>query len=301
MINNFDETTFSDLINDWVNIDENIHESMIVRKRIDVLERFLEEARFYLKYPKNNLPLEEFLQSECAITNDNKFVFKPAKNINDQGCGTPPICLQPHLLLFLLLYHKSKYSIIDIISLFIEKVRDDLDILDFKKTQTGVTRCYTNTRFAANTLRDFGLLKFTNKEAYKTWVLSLPGFIVAAEVLQFKNWVLQKPPKDWSHRLHPAIYEARKDSSDYKVFVSRLASICKQNIEIFSSFEKVLKMAYLNLLKYWEILNDPILKNDKKKEISSQLINEIDGLPGMNKFYIQFSDCLNIDELLKGM
>jgi hypothetical protein len=204
-------------------------------------------------------------------------------------------------LLFLLLHHKSEYDVIDIISNFIAQIWDDLTILDFKKTKTGVTRCYTNTRFAANTLRDFGLLKFTKKEAYKTWVLSLPGFIVASKIFKNVNRKIGRPEKGWPFRIHKDIYTAWEGIKRYDDFVSQLTSICMPEAKIFSTFKSTLEKAFSKLNLYWQILKDEKLTFEEKKDKSSALIKEIEESDGMESFYREFSDCLNIEALMKSI
>ena len=126
--------------------------------KLDILERAIECLRIKCKCIENPLPLEIFIQGYFrADQNTLRYSF-PTQH-GSLGSGTPPIQLQPKLLLFLLIYHRESYQIYDIISKFADKIWDQLTFLDFKKTRTGVVRCFTNTRFAAHTLRDYGLFR----------------------------------------------------------------------------------------------------------------------------------------------
>jgi hypothetical protein len=219
------------------------------------------------------------------------------------GSGTPPIQLQPILLLFLLIYHKESYQIYDIISSFIDKIWNQLEFLDFKKTQTGVVRCFTNTRFAAHTLRDYGLLKFTQKEAYKTWVLSLPGFLVASKVLEECGgmWELPEVGKREHFDLHRTILTAWTDLRTYDAMVGRLAYICEPNTEVFTTFKGVLQHAYSLLGSYWQAIQDERKSSKERKQISMEHINRLDAMTGTEQFYSEFSKCVNVERLLRDL
>ena len=56
---------------------------------------------------------------------------------------------------------------------------------DFAKLMTGSQRFVTNTRFAADILRRYGLLRSDKKSFYKIWELSLFGLILASNI--YKN------------------------------------------------------------------------------------------------------------------
>ena len=243
------------LINKLVSVNGyQIDDKNIQSLRVDLLERALEIWRIKNKHLENSIDFEKFYQGYFSI-NNNSIHFSAPEKVLDVGAGTPPIRLQPKLLMFLLLYHKHSYSVYNIIENFIDKIWDNLKIpLDFKKTQTGVFRCFTNTRFAALTLRDYGLLKFTKKEAYKTWVLSLSGFLVASKILENRNWKIAEDKKEYDSGLHPEILTAFVNLHTYDDFVSRLTYVCMPNIEVFSTFDEVLRKAHALLNDYWQTI-----------------------------------------------
>jgi len=236
-------------IAEWINKSCNIHQKSgtdNINTKIDFLERALELVRIQNKYLENNLDFEEFIFGSISHK-DNILNYTSPKRIGYVGSGTRPICLQPKLLLFLLINHQKAYKVYDIIDNFIKDIWDQLSLLDFKKTKTGVTRCFTNTRFAANTLRDYGLLKSTKKEAYKTWTLSLYGFLVASKILQDDlNWELTNVHSGHGFDLHPDILDATNTLKTYDDFVQRLEAVCEPNkrTKIFKTFDGVLSKAY---------------------------------------------------------
>ena len=185
--------------------------------KLDLIERILEMLRIKNRQLNNNLAFSDFIQGSLEFKN-NQICFTPPLKPKARGFGTRPVYLQPKLLIYLLFRHgKSDNQVYDIINNFVRVIWDDLDVLDFEKTKTGVFRCFTNTRFAANTLRDYGLLKFTKNEAFKTWVLSFTGVMVASKFVRDGAWQKQLFINKYTTDLHPAI----KDSfnTDFRVAI----------------------------------------------------------------------------------
>ena len=266
------------------------------QEKIDLLERALQALRILHRRPNNSLPLETFVQSEM-IVDEKGVLFRLPRFVENLGSGTPPIQLQPALLLFLLLYHRHKFAIYDIIEKFISLVWDELDFLDFKRTQTGVMRCFTNTRFAALKLRDYGFLKSTHDEAYKTWVLSLPGFLVASEVLDTGiKWTLPKFEHAKPFDLHPHIGTVWDKLQDYAQFIRVLERVCEPNVKVFSTFGDVLAKAHQLLKAFWAALQDPNISQEDRKTETARLLKMLEEQPGMNEFYQEFSACVNVEE-----
>ena len=188
----------------------------------------------------------------------------------------------------------------DIIRMFIDKIWDQLSILDFKRTETGVIRCFTNTRFASHVLRDFGLLKFTRKEAYRTWVLSLSGLLTASVLLNQTGMDFRQLEYklEYGSLLHPDIQRACNNIRTYDMFVDVLAQICEPNTLVFRTFEDALRIAYSLLRSYWKTIQDTTLSAKERKEISMQHIIELEEMPEIEQFYSEFSKCVNVERLI---
>jgi hypothetical protein len=112
-----------------------------VALKIDIIERLLELLRREQKHFENRVSFERFIQGSICVDADCLHYYFPVKT-QLMHSGTPPIRLQTKLLLFLLLHHRSAYRIFDIIDTFIRTIWEQLEPLDFKKTRTGVTRCF---------------------------------------------------------------------------------------------------------------------------------------------------------------
>lgn len=301
-MNSFQETeALEKLIDQWIEVQGHSAADMIGLK-IEVLALTLEKLRHARKQINEQITFEEFEQSKLFPDTDCLRLIAP-KAYHHLGTGTASIRLQVPLLLFLLIHHKQALSILDIIDGFIDKIWDDLTFIDFKKTATGVTRCYTNTRFAAHTLRDYGLLKFTQKEAFKTWELSLTGFLVAAQVLaDFKGgkikWNVPIHTPHQNFDLHEKIRQAWDGLRAYPEFLERLRSICVPDAKIFTTFEPVLKKAHALLPAYWSTLGDHKLTQKDRRSDTQTLVQQLEATGLDETFYAELSDCIKINDAL---
>ena len=285
----------------WVEVDGHASDDPLGLK-IEVLSLALEKLRHARKQKGEQITFEEFEQSTLFPDTDCLRLFVP-KNSRDVGTGTAPIRLQLPLLLFLLVHHRADFSVLQIIDGFIDKIWDDLTFVDFKKTATGVTRCYTNTRFAAHTLRDYGLLKFTQKEAFKTWELSLAGFLVAARVLasfggKEVKWNVPVHTPHQNFDLHEQIRQAWEGLRTYPEFLDRLKSICVPDAKIFTTFEPVLKKAHTLLPAYWDTLGDHERTQKDRRIETQRLLHELEAIGLDDAFYAELSDCIKINDAL---
>lgn len=266
--------------------------------KIDLLERMLELLRVQNKYLENNLPIELFIQGNVVIEDGSLHFIAPHKQERYRS-GTPPIQLQSKLLLFLFFRNLGGgMKVYDVINNFITVIWGILDPLDFKKTQTGVTRCFTNTRFAANTLRRYGLLKFTKREAYKTWVLSPTGLLVASELASKQNWILTPVKKDYPYELHPYINDTFNDLKNYSNFVTRFLTLCKPNSRVFDEFKQGSQKAYSLLKDYWAVMWNSELKKEERRKKSQAYLRRIEQDPEVKDFYEEFKKCVHVGELL---
>lgn len=259
--------------------------------KIDLFRRALDQLSVSNKRIENGIRFEEAIQTTFEVKDSKLHFYYPEKRAQ-LGSGTHPIRLQPKLLQYLLIHHEESNQVYDIIERFIFQVWDDLSDLDFKQTKTGVTRCFTNTRFAANTLRNYGLLKFTQKEAFKTWELSLPGFVVAAKIFKDNDWKLEKVEQKLGNSINPAITKAWTEIIDFPSFVQTLTSICDGGHQFFNTFGSLLHKCYCLLDEYWSIIRNNKLSQKEKLAQSSIKIKELEGHQDIEKFYKEFGPSL---------
>jgi hypothetical protein len=264
--------------------------------KVDLIRRLLDQLAVSNKHLENSVPFEEEIQTPHRIIDGRVHIYYPEKK-SQLGSGTHPIRLQPKLLQYLLIHHKESHQVYNIIEHFIKQVWDELDNLDFKTTRTGVTRCFTNTRFAANTLRNYGLLKFTHKEAFKTWELSLPGFIVAATIFKENDWTLGQVEQKIGNNINPIITNAWLNIKNFDAFVQTLQGICEEGTRFFNTFDSFLHEAYELLEEYWNAIRNPDLTQKEKQSQSEFKIKQLESRPDIEKFYREFALHLEIEKL----
>ena len=291
------------LIERWV-VAEHFGGKPTLDLKVALLSLVLDQIKHERQTAEDIVDFDTYTQSKIFADTDRLIIAAPIFT-KDQGAGTAPIRLQSPLLLFLLLYHRNRYRVLEIIQQFIRKVRPQLTYLDFKKTRTGVTRCFTNTRFAAHVLRDYGLLKFTHLQAYKTWELSLAGFLVAANIFHKRSkenmhWSIPPYSKEFNFNFDvlPEIRTAWDEIKSYDAFVARLASICEPDTKVFDTFKTALKNAYNLLPAFWAAMSNPKLNQQDRRAASLECIQKLEREGISDKFYEEFSQCININEFL---
>lgn len=273
-----------------------------IGSRIDFLEMLAATLRYRHRHFEHQVEFETFIQ--CDVTADDRIVCSAPEYYCDISTGTPPVLLQPDLLIFLMLFDKEEYRVIDIIERFIRHphVYSKLSVEDFKKTETGVTRCFTNTRFAAKNLREYGFLKFTKVEAYKTWRLTIAGFVAAAVLLKRQRQPNRRAPRESLGRpLHLEIWDVWAQIQDYRAFVSVLASICKPNIDLFEKGKPLLHYAHRLLSDYWTALTDIHTTAEERRRLCMRCIDQLENQPAIEAFKKEFSGCVAVDNLLASL
>jgi|ERR1051326_4365596 hypothetical protein len=290
---------FSGLIDSLISATD-LDGANMIRQKMELLSLSIDDWKASHGFFDNQVTFEEYSKSEIYI-DVGHLHFDGQPKLPNPGSGTPPYKLQPLLLLHLLISHRKKYQVYEIITSYIKWIQEDLEPADFKKTQTGVIRCFTNTRFAANVLRSYGLLKFSQKEAYKTWVLSLAGFTVASRMLQSNKWTLEMGIGRTAREIHPFIEFAWGPENTYDEFVSTLAFVCKPNLDIFVTFKPMLSEAYKLLNEYWKKLADSTIKKvDRRKECYDR-IHTLEAHPDIERFYQEFSDAINVELFIESL
>lgn len=272
--------------------------------RMELLGHILERYKHPLNcHRQERLSYEGFLQCGLFVDKDG-FVISVPDRFQPMGSGIAPIQYQVPLLNFLLAHNHQNTRVIEVIDQFVAKVWNQLQPLDFKQTKTGATRCYTNVRFAASVLRSYGLLRFTQREAFKTWKLTLPGILVAAQVsgarpIGESPWTIKKrPPKD-GFDLAIEIDEAWNGIAEYPAFLNCLEGICKPDASVFKSFTKVLKQTHGTLHWFWSNLRNGQQSQYRRRQVSLEIIEHLEEGGISEKFYEELSSCICINDELE--
>lgn len=297
-----DKTPLESLIDRFVRL-EGFPPRIELNQKIEVLGYVLEKLKFKNRNHAELVTFEEFDQCTVFADNEQLVVSAPARYCKP-ACGIAPLRLQSPLLIFLLLHHRARFQILEIIQSFIGEIRGSLTFLDFKRTKTGVTRCFTNTRFAATKLRDFGLLKFTRREAFKTWELSLSGLCVAAHLYQSRQedgatWSIPVADNGETLGLHSEIRDALNGVATFDCFIARLSFLCKDESQVFETFAPILKQAHGLLVTYRALLNDGDMNRGERQSASADCMAQLEKLPCIDAFYDELALSMRIDDMLK--
>ena len=268
--------------------------------KIALLSLVLEELKHERQMPEDLVGFETYVQCEILADKDNISITTPIF-AKDLGTGTAPIRLQSPLLVFLLLHHGNRFRVSEIVEHFVAKVRPHLTYLDFKKTKSGSARCFANSRLAAHTLRNYGLLKYTWQDGYKSWQLSLAGVLAAADIFKRRSpepnqWNIPPHFKEFQFDLRPEVRRACDDLKTYEAFIGRLASICRPDATVFKTHEPALQKAYPLLKDYWAALNDPKLNRKERRAASSERIRQLENEVLTDEFYADFSQSIQVNE-----
>jgi len=182
------KTKFENFINSSILLDLKVTDDIkdTTANRIRILEKLIDLYRFHSADPEIKISLKDVLNLELDFVTDGKIRIIGKKPQSIDKSFLRPHDLELPLLLFLLVYEEGG-DIYSVITSFIEEIKPILKPLDFEKAKVGAPRCFTNTRFAAQTLRDYGLLKFARGDAYRTWKLSFLGIAVAS-LIYHPDW-----------------------------------------------------------------------------------------------------------------
>jgi hypothetical protein len=273
----------------------------VLEYKISLLSLVLEELKHERQMPEDVVDFETYMQSEISADQDKISITKAVFE-KDLGTGTASIRLQSPLMLFLLL-QRSQLRVSEIVQGFIERVRPQLTYLDFKKTKSGWARCFINTRQAALVLHNYGLVRFTWRPGYKGWELTLGGYVAAAEIFHQRSrelvpWSIPPHFREFNFDVRPEIRRAWDDIKNYDGFIARLASICRPDTAVFSTFEPVLRKVYPLLQDYWVVMNDVRLNRKDRRAASSARMRELEREAISDEFYEEFSKAIQIEELL---
>jgi hypothetical protein len=265
--------------------------------KLDFLERAIELVRIRYRCLHNNLDFDKFVHSEI-YTKSGHLSFNAPISFPRNRPGTAPIYLQPKLLIYLLYrYNNEKQEVYDIIEKFIKLIWNQLKIRDFEKTKTGVIRCFTNTRFAANKLREYGLLKFTKQEAYKTWILSFSGIMVASKFLKDEEWGKPLLGEEYRSDLHPGIKESFKSLQDHREFVKTLLFVTKPETKLINENSVGTEKTHELISSYHSIFKNINLTKKEKKKSCNSILKQLDNDKDIIMLFRRLSLDLKVGEI----
>ncbi len=160
----------------------------------------VEEELAKLKYDLRLIDIRNFKEDEKKQLQMFPDFFADLLDIPDQPF-LPHVkqnALPIPLLLFLFYNHNKNMTALTSSAVFMDTVKSYLQQGDFQHLKSGSIRFITNTRFASNHLRRYGLLRTSEKEKYKYWQLTLFGTLIAAMILEDEKFTF--PEKFITHK-----------------------------------------------------------------------------------------------------
>ena len=274
-----------------------------VDEKIDLLERMLEFIRILDKRTENELPFGKALNWRFFRDDDEICAYRPGgkRALKHWGKGTSQDKLQVRLLVYLLKTMGQKKRVNTLIKGFIDEQWANLDPMDFEKMQSGVYRCHTNTGFAAKHLRDYGLLRYTHKEAFKTWRLSLSGILVAAAAIEDDADLTGAFPRYNGLPINSFIHRCAGKFDDQETMLKSLHRICAPNAAVFKTFQPVLEVAGQLLPDYWATINDPSIKIRNRQEAARQFIEDLESVTDYEEFINELVDLIDVEQCLDAL
>lgn len=265
-----------------------------LHRKMDVLDRCMQLLKQRVHHLQNGIELEDFLGGElwvgpCGLN------YRFGKAPRRLPRAIPSILYQPYLLIFLLLYHGPVREVRDTIRELVNRLWDNLGPRDFDTTQKGAPRCVTNVHFAANALRSIGLLRFGKEEAYKTWVLSFPGFVAAARLLQaYVPWDIPANANRtgaWGTAVHNDVLDALRGMDDLSKF-SRWLDECFGVVNRcrYPVFHDLVGRAHELMVQHRTALESRKLTPRLPKTQSSEILAGLLNLPDRERFYEELSN-----------
>jgi hypothetical protein len=260
-----------------------------IGEKLDVLERLIQFVRYFNSEKENRLEYTDFLKLNFGYYDDNQFRCIGVRE-ETQFRKRKPSDYQLPLLIFLLINYPRPKQVLDTIKNFVSEIQHYLSPLDFETTKTGVLRCFTNTRFAAGTLRDWGLLRFAKEKGVRTWRLSFLGILVAS-VVYSPEWRKISIPDMSQGRLPRYWWDAISYVRDEGNLIKMLDDISSSNFfEKYATGKTAMEISEINKVieEYLGVCQSRSTDKEKQKQMKC-LIANIEKLPSIENFMSDFS------------
>ncbi|MDF7801793.1 hypothetical protein P4C99_20105 [Pontiellaceae bacterium B1224] len=260
---------------------------MPVEGKAEVLEKLLWLFRVSRNRFADKIDFETVVESKLLVSDDQISITMP-KESTQCDKGTRPVQYQPPLLWHLLLTGGNEEPVFDTISTFIHRYYTQLQIEDFKKTDTGVIRCFTNTRFAAKTLREYGFLRFGRHDLFKHWKLSFPGLLAAGHFYLYPPPKSDEPGQNNWHGLYKGFSNIISYYSDYEHCLDTLCKLFDKSEGAFGSYEDLIQAFCCRSQQYYKDLYYAKTRKDGLS-IAGSWVTYIDSLSDRLGFTDEFA------------
>ena len=236
--------------------------SVTFSQKLDRLSELIDVLRFYDGFPEEADPLGTFRPNSIfADISAGKIHFVksgPSEKKDEEAAQK----LMLPLLDYLFSHPGRGRSVLGILRAFVRDYAPHCRQIDFQRTSTGVLRIETNVRFAARELRKFGLLQFTQREAFKTWRLSLLGILAAEQFPKGRCDVPVDSPAWWLFTVLKRLEPMRQMPN----LIARLEGLAKRSSLPWAEQERFLCLTMETISAYQKILSPENKTNKHARE-----------------------------------
>ncbi|HRN38401.1 MAG TPA: hypothetical protein PLL18_15960, partial [Flavobacteriales bacterium] len=106
-----------------------------VDAKLDVLSYLVDSLKRGRKAKGPTYSFEQYVHARHDVI-DNVLFLVPSNVRQELGKGFSPVQLQVPLLLFLLIHHRDRHNVLDIIDLFTGQLANQFKEVDYKRTDT---------------------------------------------------------------------------------------------------------------------------------------------------------------------
>jgi len=157
---------------------------------------------------------------------------------------------------------------------YIDIVKEKLTFHDIVKTETGVTRCFTNIRFTLNDLRNFGLVY--NKIDLKRSIQPTPvGYLISLYVNDHRKFDITKhlpENRDSNYFKIPCLSKALQEiNKKTENFIDTLIERYGSLSSLSPLLKEILEDYCNDILKHIDFSNDGLKVNEKELEKSKKI------------------------------
>lgn len=259
-------------------------------QKLDRLSELIDVLRFYEGFQEESDTLRAFRPNSIfadVATGKIHFVKNgPSEKKDDQAAQK----LMLPLLDYLFTHPGRGRGVLAIIKAFIRDYAPHCRQIDFQRTATGVLRIETNVRFAARELRKFGLLQFTEAEAFKTWRLSLLGILAGDHFSDQRYRQASNTPSSW---WIATILQRLDLTRTTPALLARLEALAKQSSIPWAKKEPFLIRTMAAISDYRKILSQQkVLNKHQIQSLIEKLLASLNKAPEAESIVCAFDGVL---------
>lgn len=299
------------IIDEWIEIYPTPGVPDSYERRLDVLQRLVELGRLETGHLTNEVTIAALFKAGIQIDSEKKQVTigapqvipgrRPKAEDWDAPSARTPDELQVPLLLYLLQNHRRGARIGDLIADFIRNMRRSLTPFDMESTRTGVPRVATNTRLAAQALREWGLLERSDRFVYKTWELTHLGMLVGS-ALYMENASKALQPRTLPRSHHGGLVKEIRSICAELTSEARLAEllerICRPHEDVLESLAEI-RTILTEFHKNLSAGPGSPDSNEERREGVRVLVEKIKELIPLEDLATDLATGIGLDELLQ--